>query len=473
MKNGKAVGSDEIPVEAWKALGELGVEIVHEIICQAFDSERIPNEWRESTLVPIYKEKGDIQDCEKYRGIKLMSHTMKVYERVMDKRLRECTEITEAQFGFMPGRSTTDAIFALRQLMEKYREKRRGLHLVFIDLEKAYDRVPREEVWRCMREKGIPEKYVRVCQDMYRDVNTQVRTAAGVTDKFPVSVGLHQGSALSPYLFNLVMDVIVRDILEEAPWTMLFADDIVLVAETREEVEEKLNRWRDVLESRGLKISRNKTEYMQMGEQDDDNQLHLEQERLKKVEAFRYLGSNLSQDGELDREICGRIQAGWKNWRKCSGLICDRKVSARVKGMMYRTVVRPAMLYGSETWPVKKTQERKMEVAEMRMIRWMLGVTRRDRIKNERIRGTAKVTQMGNKMQERRLQWYGHCKRRDEEWIGRRMMELQVEGVRGRGRPRRRWDDCIREDLREKDLSGEEALDKREWKRLIRNRDPI
>lgn len=67
MKNGKAVGPDEIPVEAWKALGELGVEIVHEIICQAFDSERIPNEWRESTLVPIYKEKGDIQDCEKYR----------------------------------------------------------------------------------------------------------------------------------------------------------------------------------------------------------------------------------------------------------------------------------------------------------------------------------------------------------------------------------------------------------------------
>lgn len=141
--------------------------------------------------------------------------------------------------------------------------------------------------------------------------------------------------------------------------------------------------------------------------------------------------------------------------------------------MMYRTVVRPAMIYGSETWPVKKTQERKMEVAEMRMIRWMLGVTRRDRIKNERIRGTAKVTRVGNKMQERRLQWYGHCKRRDEEWIGRRMMELQVEGVRGRGRPRRRWDDCIREDLREKDLSGEEALDRREWKRLIRNRDPI
>ena len=474
MKNEKAVGPDEIPVEVWKALGDLGDELVYEVIHQSFDSEEMPNEWRGSTLVPVYKGKGDIQDCGKYRGIKLMSHTMKIYERVLDKRLRGCTEVTEAQFGFMPGRSATDAIFAMRQLMEKYREKRKELHIVFIDLEKAYDRIPREEVWRCMREKGVPEKYVRVCQDMYREAYTQVRTAVGMTDKFPVTVGLHQGSALSPYLFNLVMDVMVRDVLEEAPWTMLFADDIVLVAETREELEQKLNRWRDALESRGLKISREKTEYMQMGGQDDDDsEIHLVQERLKKVETFKYLGTTLSKDGELDREINARIQAGWNNWRKCSGLICDRKVSARVKGKVYRSVVRPAMIYGSETWPLKKSQERKMEVAEMRMLRWMLGVTRRDRIRNERIRGTAKVTQVGRKIQERRLQWYGHCERREEEWIGRRMMVLEVGGGRGRGRPRRRWRDCVEEDLREKSLSREEALNRREWKRLTRNRDPI
>ena len=143
----------------------------------------------------------------------------------------------------------------------------------------------------------------------------------GYVQRFPVTVGLPEGSALSPYLFNLVMDVIVRDVLEKAPWTMLFAHDTVLVAETREEVEEKLNRWRDALESRGLKISRDITEYMQMGQQDDGNQLYSAHKRFNKVEAVRYLGSNLSQDGELDREINGRIQAGWKNWRKCSGLI--------------------------------------------------------------------------------------------------------------------------------------------------------
>ena len=111
-------------------------------------------------IIPIYKEKGDIQDCGNYRGIKLMSHTMKIWERIIDRRLREETTIGDEQFGFMPGRGTTDAIFAMRQLMEKHREKQKGLHMVFIDLEKLCDRVPRQEVWRCMREKGVPEKYV-------------------------------------------------------------------------------------------------------------------------------------------------------------------------------------------------------------------------------------------------------------------------------------------------------------------------
>ena len=83
------------------------------------------DEWRKSFIVPIYKNKGDIQDCTNYRGIKLMSHTMKLWERVMETRIRKLTTIMENQFGFMPGRSTTEAIFSIRQLIEKYREQRK------------------------------------------------------------------------------------------------------------------------------------------------------------------------------------------------------------------------------------------------------------------------------------------------------------------------------------------------------------
>ena len=136
-----------------------------------------------------------------------MSHTMKILEMIIDRRLREETTIGDEQFGFMPGRGTTDAIFAVRQLMEKHREKQKELHMVFIDLEKAYDRVSRQEVWRCMREKGVPEKYVMIVQDMCEGMRTRVKSSVGLTDMISVGIGLHQGSSLSPYLFAMIMDV--------------------------------------------------------------------------------------------------------------------------------------------------------------------------------------------------------------------------------------------------------------------------
>ncbi|KAK3517754.1 hypothetical protein QTP70_018322 [Hemibagrus guttatus] len=184
---------------------------------------------------------------------------MKLWERVVEARLRKVVEICEQQYGFMPRKSTTDAIFALRILMEKYRDGQRELHCVFVDLEKAYDRVPREELWYCMRKSGVAEKYVRVVQDMYERSRTVVRCAVGQTEEFKVEVGLHQGWALSPFLFAIVMDQLSEEVRQESPWTMMFADDIVICSESREQVEENLERWRFALERRGMKVSRSMT----------------------------------------------------------------------------------------------------------------------------------------------------------------------------------------------------------------------
>ncbi|MCJ8737802.1 hypothetical protein PDJAM_G00028250 [Pangasius djambal] len=199
----------------------------------------MPEEWRNSVLVPIFKNKGDVQSCSNYRGIKLMSHTMKLWERVVEARLRKVVEICEQQYGFMPRKSTKNAIFALRILMEKYRDGQRELHCVFVDLEKAYDRVPREELWYCMRKSGVAEKYVRVVQDMYERSGTVVRCAVGQTEEFKVEVGLQ-----SPFLFAMVMDQLSEEVRQESPYTMMFADDIVICSESREQVEENLERWR-------------------------------------------------------------------------------------------------------------------------------------------------------------------------------------------------------------------------------------
>ena len=122
----------------------------------------------------------------------------------------------------MPGKRTTDAMFALRMLMEKYREGQRELHCVFVDLEKAYDRVLREDLWCCMKKSGMGEKCVRLVQDMYEGSKTVVRCALGTTKSFKVKVGLHTRSALSPFLFAMIIDRLTDKVRRESRWTMLF-----------------------------------------------------------------------------------------------------------------------------------------------------------------------------------------------------------------------------------------------------------
>ncbi|KAK3556309.1 hypothetical protein QTP70_007129 [Hemibagrus guttatus] len=206
------------------------------------------------------------------------------------------------------------------------------------NLEKAYVRVPREELWYCMRKSGVAEKYVRVVQDMYERSRTVVRCA-------------------------VVMDQLSEEVRQESPWTMMFADDIVICSESREQVEENLERWRFALERRGMKVSR------------------------------------IQSNGECGKEVKKRVQA--------------------------------------DTVSLRKRQESELEVAELKMLRFSLGVTRLDRIRNEYIRGTAHVGRLGDKVRETRLRWFGHVQRRESEYIVRRMLDMELPGRRQRGRPKR------------------------------------
>ena len=451
MKKGKAQGPDDIPVEAWIALGNKRVEFLVNFFNRLLREEKMPDNWRRNVLVPLYKGKGDIKEC----GDQVVSHTMKLWERIIEARIRKEVTIAEQQFEFMLGRSTTDAIFCLRMLLEKWTEGQKAVHCAFIDLEKAYDRVPREELWECLRLAETSECYIKIIQNMYEGATTTVRSAARLTKEFKVGVGLHQGSALSPFLFVIIIDRLTKNIRKDAPWDMLFEDDIVLSRQNHRKLEEDLEIWRNALERRDLKVSRSKTEYLRVGGLVDGEEFKLQGEKVKRTKNFKYLGSTVSNDGRREEEIRRRIQAGWMSWRKVSGVLCDRKLLAKVKGKMYKSVVRPAMLYGMETMAVTERQMGKMEVAELKMVRWALGVTRKDKIRKKYVKGIAKITKLGDKLRNARLRWYGHVKRREEDYVGKRMMEMAVPDIRKRGRPRRRWMDLVREDMKGLELGKE------------------
>ena len=144
----------------------------------------------------------------------------------------------------------------------------------------------------------------------------------------------------------------------------------------------------------------------------------------------------------------------------------------KINGKVYRIVVRSALMYGAETWALKKAQENKLEVAEMRMLRWMCGVTKLDKIRNERIRGTTKVGEITKKVQERRLKWHGHVMRREEYYVGRRAIEMKVHGRRKRGRLKRRWLYKVDDDIKEKGLSADQVHNRATWRHMSSNIDP-
>ena len=132
------------------------------------------------------------------------------------------------------------------------------------------------------------------------------------------------------------------------------------------------------------------------------------------------------------------------NWKKCSGVLCDQMMPVKLKGKVDRTVVRPAMLYGAETWATTKRQESRIEVNEMRMLRWKCGVTRKYKVRNEHIRGTTKVVQASRKITERRLKWYGHVMRMEEDHVVRRVMTKAILG-KGRGETKDKVEGCVQE----------------------------
>jgi hypothetical protein len=144
-KSGKAAGPSRVVAEMLTASGDVGVQWVTDLCNVIVREGKVPNDWKKSWTVYVYKGKWDALECGSNQGIKLLDHVMKVLERVIEKEIRSRVIINNMQFGFRPGRGTTDAIFIVRQIQEKYLEKK-DLWMALVDREKAFDRVPMEVV---------------------------------------------------------------------------------------------------------------------------------------------------------------------------------------------------------------------------------------------------------------------------------------------------------------------------------------
>ena len=162
----------------------------------------MPAEWALSIVVPIFVGKGNIRNCCCYGAVKLLEHRMKVVERVIEKRFCIIVSVNEMLFGFMPERGPIDAIIILRRMPEKYPAKGKQLYMCFVDLEKAFDWVPRKALEWALRKNEIREVLVRSVMSLSDGAKTRVRVDSELSEEFGVTVGMHQGSVLPPFFLQ-------------------------------------------------------------------------------------------------------------------------------------------------------------------------------------------------------------------------------------------------------------------------------
>ena len=526
-KSGKAAGPSGVVAEMLKASGEIGVQLVTELCNRIVFEGKIPSDWRRSWMVNVYKGKGDATECGSYRGIKLLDQVMKVLERVIDKKVRSKVDIDDMQFGFRPGRGTTDAIFIVRQVQERFLEKKKDLWMAFVDLEKAFDRVPREVVWWALRRLGVEEWLVRVIRAMYEGVTTAVKLKGGVSDEFEVKVGVHQGSVLSPLLFIIVLEALSREHREGLPWELLYADDLALLADSEEALLVKLRRWKEEMEAKGLRVNMGKTKVMccRIRHEQAENSgkwpcgvcrkgvgvnsikcvvcerwVHKKcsgvKGSLKEVEfrcskcegkgrgssevkkevllgpngalecvdRFCYLGDMIGSGGGAEEASRARVRCAWGKFRELSPILTSRGASLKVKGIVYRACVQCVMTYGSETWAMKVDDMQRLERTEKMMIRWMCGVTLRNRVASEELRERLGIASVSDMVRRGRLRWFGHVERKGaEDWVSA-CRSLVVEGDRGWGRGRKTWKECVRDDMKRMNLTVADAQNRAVWR---------
>nr|KAG5703936.1 hypothetical protein BaRGS_020533 [Batillaria attramentaria] len=315
------------------------------------------------------------------------------------------------------------------------------LYINFIDYEKAFDSVDREALWKLLRHYGVPGKIISLIQCTYKDMSCRIAHAGQLSESFEVKTGVRQGCLLSPFLFLLVIDWIMKTTttgrkngIQWTLWTQLddldFADDLALLSHSHSQMQDKTTCLEATSAGTGLKINRRKTELMKINTT-ANTPVTVGGEPIREVESFVYLGSVVDGQGGTDRDVTARIGKARAAMVMLKNIWASKVVSIRTKLRIFNSNVKSVLLYGCETWRTTKTMQQKIQTFLNTCLRRIFNIRWPEKIRNEELWERAGQEPAAKQILRRKWGWIGHTLRKPASSTTRQALTWNH---RGKGR---------------------------------------
>uniref|UniRef100_A0A4W2GR41 RNA-directed DNA polymerase n=1 Tax=Bos indicus x Bos taurus TaxID=30522 RepID=A0A4W2GR41_BOBOX len=357
------------------------LKVLHSICQQIWKTQQWPQDWKRSVFIPIPK-KGNAKECSNYHTIALISHASKVMLKILQARLQQYMnhELPDIQAGFRKGRGTRDQIANIRWIIEKAKEFQKNIYFCFTDYAKVFVWVTIN--WKILKEMGIPDYLTCLLRNLYAGQEATVRTGHGTTDWFQIGKGVRHGCILSPCLFNLYAEYIMRNAgLEEAQAgikiagrninNLRYADDTTLMAESEEQVKSLLMKVKVESEKVGLQLNIQKTKIMASG---PITSWQIDGETVETVSDFILGSSKITADGDCSHEMKRCLLLGRKVMTNLDSILKSTDITLSTKVCLVKAMVFPVVMYGCESWTIKKAERQGIDAFELWCWRRLLRV---------------------------------------------------------------------------------------------------
>lgn len=457
-KIGKSAGPDDVYSEVLKLFNDQSTDKLVSLFNAIYVSGKIPSDWLESVFVTLPKKTWP-KTYGDYRMISIMSHTLKIFLKIIQDRLyRKCKEhLSDTQFGFCNGLGTREALFSIQVLIQRCRDMSTDVYACFLDYQKAFDCVDHGKLINILQNMNLDGRDVRIIKNLYYNQIAAVKVEDMTTEYVPIQRGVRQGCVLSPLLFNIYSEQIFADALDEAREGIVvngevinnlrYADDTVLLAGSADDLQALLDRVVAKSEERGLKLNISKTKAMVISKNGElPANLSTGNQQIQQVSSFRYLGCLLNSKWDSTQEIRSRIEQARAAFSNMKKVLTSRDLSIPLRIRLLRCYVFPILYYGMEGWTLTKAMCSRIEAFEMWCYRRLLRISWVDRVRNtEVLARLQKQLEVMFTIKKRKLEYFGHVMRGEKYRILQNIMQGKIQGRRCPGRRRTSWLKNLRE----------------------------